>query len=63
MLRSLLIFGFWWQKVALAGRPDILVSTPGGILKCLKLGVLQGKQIQNSLSVLVLDEVTPSCWY
>ncbi|XP_074335614.1 DEAD-box ATP-dependent RNA helicase 16 [Apium graveolens] len=43
-------------KVALAGRPDILVSTPGGILKCLNLGVLQGKQIQDSLSVLVLDE-------
>lgn len=55
--------GICWQKVALAGRPDILVSTPGGILKCLNLGVLQGKQIQDSLSVLVLDEVISSCWF
>lgn len=43
-------------KTALAGPPDILLSTPGGILKCLTIGVLQGKSIQDSLSILILDE-------
>lgn len=43
-------------KTALAGPPDILVSTPACIQKSLSNGILLAKAIQDSLSVLVLDE-------
>ncbi|KAL2551676.1 DEAD-box ATP-dependent RNA helicase 16 [Forsythia ovata] len=43
-------------KTALAGPPDVLVSTPACIQKSLSNGILQAKAIQDSLSVLVLDE-------
>lgn len=43
-------------RVALAGLPDILVSTPGCIPKCLSAGVLQAASINESLEILVLDE-------
>ncbi|KAL3726273.1 hypothetical protein ACJRO7_031200 [Eucalyptus globulus] len=41
---------------ALAGSPDILVSTPGCIRKCLSSGVLQPASLSDSLEILVLDE-------
>lgn len=41
----------------MSGPPDILVSTPACVLTCLKAGILQPKAIQDSLSMLVLDEV------
>ncbi|KAF8410262.1 hypothetical protein HHK36_002787 [Tetracentron sinense] len=43
-------------KAALAGPPDILVSTPACISTCMSAAVLQTKSIQDSLSVLILDE-------
>ncbi|CAL5372678.1 unnamed protein product [Camellia sinensis] len=43
-------------KTALAGPPDILVSTPACIKTCLSKGVLNPTSVQNSLSILVLDE-------
>lgn len=45
------------QRAALAGSPDILVSTPGCIRKCLTSGVLQPASLNESLEILVLDEV------
>ncbi|THG21596.1 hypothetical protein TEA_019609 [Camellia sinensis var. sinensis] len=44
-------------KTALAAPPDILVSTPACIKTCLSKGVLNPTSVQNSLSILVLDEV------
>ncbi|KAJ0683913.1 putative RNA helicase [Helianthus annuus] len=41
---------------ALAGPPDVFVSTPACVQRCLSSGVLQAKGIQDSLSILVLDE-------
>ncbi|KAL5556748.1 hypothetical protein UlMin_038984 [Ulmus minor] len=41
---------------ALAGQPDILISTPACFPKCLKDGVLQSASISSSLEILVLDE-------
>uniref|UniRef100_A0A251TQ79 RNA helicase n=1 Tax=Helianthus annuus TaxID=4232 RepID=A0A251TQ79_HELAN len=41
---------------ALAGPPDVFVSTPACVQRCLSSGVLQAKGIQESLSILVLDE-------
>ncbi|XAR51401.1 RNA helicase [Bertholletia excelsa] len=43
-------------KTALAGPPDILVSTPACVQTCLSKGVLQPASVQDSLSILVLDE-------
>ncbi|XP_057784403.1 DEAD-box ATP-dependent RNA helicase 16 [Salvia miltiorrhiza] len=43
-------------KTSLAGLPDIVVSTPACVQTCLKNGILQAKALQESLSVLVLDE-------
>ncbi|KAJ7944558.1 DEAD-box ATP-dependent RNA helicase [Quillaja saponaria] len=43
-------------KAALAGSPDILVTTPACIPKCLSGGVLQSTSINESLETLVLDE-------
>ncbi|KAG6423507.1 hypothetical protein SASPL_113905 [Salvia splendens] len=43
-------------KTSLAGLPDIVVSTPACVQTCLKNGTLQAKALQESLSVLVLDE-------
>ncbi|KAL1537047.1 DEAD-box ATP-dependent RNA helicase 16 [Salvia divinorum] len=43
-------------KTSLAGLPDIVVSTPACVHTCLKNGILQAKALQESLSVLVLDE-------
>ncbi|KAG9140909.1 hypothetical protein Leryth_010435 [Lithospermum erythrorhizon] len=43
-------------RMALSGPPDILVSTPACVQTCLSGGVLQPKAIQDSLSMLVLDE-------
>lgn len=48
----------FFQKQALSGPPDILVSTPACVHTCLSAGILQPKAIQDSLSMLVLDEVT-----
>lgn len=44
------------MKQALSGPPDILVSTPACVHTCLSAGSLQPKAIQDSLSMLVLDE-------
>ncbi|XP_021714498.1 DEAD-box ATP-dependent RNA helicase 16-like [Chenopodium quinoa] len=44
------------MKQALSGPADILVSTPACVHTCLKAGALQPKAIQESLSMLVLDE-------
>ncbi|KAK9054154.1 hypothetical protein SSX86_025231 [Deinandra increscens subsp. villosa] len=41
---------------ALAGPPHIFVSTPACVQRCLSSGVLQAKSIQDSLSILILDE-------
>ncbi|KAG6394283.1 hypothetical protein SASPL_144867 [Salvia splendens] len=43
-------------KTSLAGLPDIVVSTPACVHTCLKNGSLQAEALQESLSVLVLDE-------
>ncbi|KAJ4846310.1 DEAD-box ATP-dependent RNA helicase 16 [Turnera subulata] len=43
-------------RAAMAGPPDILVSTPSCIAKCLSAGVLQSTSISDSLEILVLDE-------
>lgn len=43
-------------RTALAGPPEILVSTPACVKKCLSDGVLQPTSIDNSLEMLVLDE-------
>ncbi|XP_059437688.1 DEAD-box ATP-dependent RNA helicase 16 isoform X1 [Corylus avellana] len=43
-------------RTALAGPPDILVSTPACIPKCFSAGVLQPASINGSLEILVLDE-------
>ncbi|XP_047956821.1 DEAD-box ATP-dependent RNA helicase 16-like [Salvia hispanica] len=43
-------------KTSLAGLPDIVVSTPACVRTCLKNGSLQAEALQESLSVLVLDE-------
>ncbi|CAK9184119.1 unnamed protein product [Ilex paraguariensis] len=43
-------------RTALAGPPDILVSTPACVQTCLSKGVLQPKFVQESLSSLILDE-------
>ncbi|KAG4997482.1 hypothetical protein JHK85_028921 [Glycine max] len=44
-------------RAALAGPPDILISTPACVAKCLSCGVLQAASINASLETLVLDEV------
>ncbi|KAK4477435.1 hypothetical protein RD792_016656 [Penstemon davidsonii] len=44
------------MKTALAGPPDIIVSTPACVQTCLSKGMLQSKSLQESLSTLVLDE-------
>lgn len=41
----------------MAGPPDIVISTPGCMPKCLSTGVLQSKSFSDSLKILVLDEV------
>ncbi|KAJ4962324.1 hypothetical protein NE237_022263 [Protea cynaroides] len=43
-------------RAALSGPPDILVSTPACISTCMSRDVLQAKSLQDSLSILVLDE-------
>ncbi|KAF3794193.1 DEAD-box ATP-dependent RNA helicase 16 [Nymphaea thermarum] len=43
-------------RAAFIGSPDILVSTPACISKCLSIGILQSSSFQGSLSMLVLDE-------
>ncbi|KAB1216280.1 DEAD-box ATP-dependent RNA helicase 16 [Morella rubra] len=43
-------------RAALAGPPDILVSTPACIPKCFSAGVLLPASINGSLEILVLDE-------
>ncbi|KAL8217849.1 hypothetical protein R6Q57_021222 [Mikania cordata] len=44
------------MATALAGPPQIFVSTPACVQRCLSAGVLRAKSIQESLSFLVLDE-------
>lgn len=44
------------MRTALAGPPDILVSTPACIHACFSNSILQPKAVQDSLSMLVLDE-------
>ncbi|CAI0430584.1 unnamed protein product [Linum tenue] len=41
---------------ALSGPPDILISTPACVAKCLSTGVLQSTSVADSLEILVLDE-------
>ncbi|CAK7339608.1 unnamed protein product [Dovyalis caffra] len=41
---------------ALAGQPDILVSTPSCVAKSLSAGALKSESINDSLEILVLDE-------
>ena len=48
------------QRAALAGPPDILVSTPACVAKCLSACVLQSASVADSLEMLVLDEVRAS---
>ncbi|XP_010269677.1 PREDICTED: DEAD-box ATP-dependent RNA helicase 16 [Nelumbo nucifera] len=43
-------------RAALTGPPDILVSTPACVSMCMSANVIQTKSIQDSLSILVLDE-------
>ncbi|KAF3626914.1 DEAD-box ATP-dependent RNA helicase 16 [Capsicum annuum] len=43
-------------RTTLAGPPEIVVSTPACIQTCLSNGVIQAKAVQDSLSVLILDE-------
>ncbi|XP_014512125.1 DEAD-box ATP-dependent RNA helicase 16 [Vigna radiata var. radiata] len=43
-------------RAALAGPPDILISTPACIAKCLSGGILKAASINESLETLVLDE-------
>ncbi|KAK7252751.1 hypothetical protein RIF29_36938 [Crotalaria pallida] len=43
-------------RAALTGPPDVLISTPACIQKCLSNDVLQGASISSSLETLVLDE-------
>ncbi|CAI0430582.1 unnamed protein product [Linum tenue] len=43
---------------ALSGPPDILISTPACVAKCLSTGVLQSTSVADSLEILVLDEVS-----
>lgn len=43
-------------RAALAGAPDILVTTPKCIRDCLAAGLLQPASISESLEILVLDE-------
>lgn len=50
---------FKLQRNALAGLPEILVSTPACIPKCFAAGVLEPTAVSESLEILVLDEV----WY
>ncbi|CAN0917733.1 DEAD-box ATP-dependent RNA helicase 16 [Linum grandiflorum] len=44
------------MRAALSGPPDILISTPACVAKCLSTGVLQSTSVGDSLEVLVLDE-------
>ncbi|CAN8229374.1 unnamed protein product [Cochlearia groenlandica] len=44
------------MRNALAGLPEILVTTPACIPKCFAAGVLDPKAISDSLEILVLDE-------
>ncbi|XP_074581377.1 DEAD-box ATP-dependent RNA helicase 16 [Curcuma longa] len=44
------------MKTALAGPPDIVVSTPACISTSISKGVLQASSIKDSLSMLILDE-------
>ncbi|XP_048438052.1 DEAD-box ATP-dependent RNA helicase 16-like [Pyrus x bretschneideri] len=44
-------------RTALAALPEILVITPACIKKCLSDGVLQPASIDDSLEILVLDEM------
>lgn len=48
---------FRLQRNALAGLPEILVTTPACIPKCFADGVLDPAAISDSLEILVLDEV------
>ena len=41
----------------MAGLPDILISTPACIPKCMSVGVLQSTSVSGSLEIVVLDEV------
>lgn len=50
-------FFFQFQRNALAGLPEILVTTPACIPKCFADGVLDPAAISDSLEILVLDEV------
>ncbi|GLU20165.1 hypothetical protein SLE2022_363770 [Rubroshorea leprosula] len=43
-------------KAALAGPPDILVTTPKCVRDCLSAGLLRPSSINDSLEILVLDE-------
>ncbi|KAJ4706811.1 putative Dead box ATP-dependent RNA helicase [Melia azedarach] len=43
-------------RAALTGPPDIVISTPGCIPKCLSTSVLQSKSFSDSLKILVVDE-------
>ncbi|XP_010936191.1 DEAD-box ATP-dependent RNA helicase 16 isoform X2 [Elaeis guineensis] len=44
------------MSTALAGPPDIVVSTPACISTCMSKGVLRTSNVKDSLSLLILDE-------
>ncbi|KAL9318627.1 hypothetical protein ACSQ67_015144 [Phaseolus vulgaris] len=46
-------------RATLVGPPDILISTPTCVAKCLSGGILKADSISESLETLVLDEVKP----
>ncbi|KAK9280259.1 hypothetical protein L1049_013947 [Liquidambar formosana] len=60
VFQCLILIGYWllilYCRAALAGPPDILVSTPACIPKCLSAGILKTTAINDSLDILVLDE-------
>ena len=49
------------QRTALARPPDILVSTPASLAKCMSAGVIQSTSINDSVEIFVLDEVSVVC--
>lgn len=44
------------MNAALMGPPDILISTPACVASCISKGLLKGASVQESLTMLVLDE-------
>uniref|UniRef100_A0A0E0D628 RNA helicase n=1 Tax=Oryza meridionalis TaxID=40149 RepID=A0A0E0D628_9ORYZ len=45
-------------KVALSGPPNILVTTPACVASCISKGIIRGSSIKESLSMMILDEIS-----